>query len=47
MSDPVFLTFEQVEILHRLGLEQHGGQDGLRDRAAFESATIHPQNAWF
>jgi len=47
MSDPLFLNLEQVEILHRLGLQQHGGQDGLRDRAAFESATMHPQNVWF
>lgn len=47
MSEPVFLTVEQVETLHRLALEQHGGQDGVRDPAAFQSAVAHPQNVWF
>jgi len=28
-------------------LEQHGGQDGLRDEAAFESAVLHPRNIWY
>jgi hypothetical protein len=27
MSEPTFLTLEQVEDLHRRALEQHGGQD--------------------
>ncbi len=48
MSDePVFLSVAQVAALHRFALEQHGGQDGLRDAAAFESAVLHPQNVWF
>ena len=47
MSDePVFLSVAQVAALHRFALEQHGGQDGLRDAAAFESAVLHPQNVW-
>jgi len=47
MSDePVFLSVAQVAALHRFALEQHGGQDGLRDDAAFESAVLHPQNVW-
>lgn len=47
MSDgPVFLSAEQVLALHQLALEQHGGQDGLTDEAAFQSAVIHPQNVW-
>jgi death-on-curing protein len=44
--EPQFLTAEQVRNLHRQALEQHGGQDGLRDTAAFESAVVHPQNVW-
>lgn len=45
-AEPVFLSAGQVTALHRLSLEQHGGQDGLRDAAAFESAVMHPQNVW-
>jgi death-on-curing protein len=40
------LTIEQVRLLHRYALEQHGGQDGLRDAAAFESAVMQPRNVW-
>ena len=47
MTDPVFLRGDQVLELHRISLEQYGGQDGLRDLAAFESAVAHPQNIWF
>jgi death-on-curing protein len=48
MSDePVFLSVPQVAALHRFALEQHGGQDGLRDASAFESAVLHPRNVWF
>jgi death on curing protein len=45
-GDPVFLTVEQVAILHRMALERHGGQDGMRDRSAFESAAMQPRNVW-
>lgn len=43
---PAFLTIEQVEVIHRISLERHGGQDGLRVRSAFESAVMHPRNIW-
>ena len=46
-EEPVFLSVAQVMALHRLSLERHGGQDGLRDAATFESAVMHPQNVWF
>ena len=46
MSDPVFLTIEQIKILHRLALEGHGGQEGVRDAATLESATMHPCSVW-
>lgn len=46
MSEPVFLTLEQIQYLHRLSLEAHGGQDGLRDQAAFASAAAQPHNTW-
>ena len=31
MSDPVFLTIEQVKAFHRMALDRHGGQDSIRD----------------
>ncbi len=46
MSDPVFLSLEQVASLHRISLELHGGQEGLRDESAFEGAVFQPQNIW-
>lgn len=46
-AEPAFLTLEQVELLHRLALERHGGQDGVRDLAGLESAVMHPLNVWF
>ena len=33
MSDPVFLTIEQVKTLHRIALHPYSGQDGVRDAA--------------
>lgn len=32
--------------MHRLALAQHGGQDGVRDAAACESAVMQPLNVW-
>jgi death-on-curing protein len=46
MSDPVFLTIEQIKTLHRIALDRHGGQDGIRDVAALESAAMQPCNVW-
>jgi len=40
-EEPAFLDAEQVKILHHIALERHGGQDGIRDAAAFESAVMH------
>jgi len=46
-DEPAFLSVPQVAALHGCALEQHGGQDGLRDASAFESAVMHPRNIWF
>lgn len=46
MSGPVFLTQGQVEALHRIALEQHGGRPGVRDRYALEAAVIQPRNVY-
>jgi death-on-curing protein len=47
MSEPTFLTQEQVETLHRLALVQHGGQDGVRDPYGLDAAVIHPRNVHY
>lgn len=44
MTEPIFVTQEQVEALHRRALQQYGGQDGIRDRGALEAAVVHPRN---
>ena len=46
MSEPLFLSIEQVKSLHRMALERHGGQDGIRDAATLESAVLQPCNLW-
>jgi death-on-curing protein len=46
-NEPAFLTTEQVAILHRMALERHGGQDGMRDESTFESAVMQPRNVWY
>jgi death on curing protein len=47
MNEPVFLSETDVLELHRRGLEQHGGMDGLRDPGAFASALHQPEAVWF
>ena len=43
MHDPKFLSLEQVLEIHRTQLTLFGGQDGIRDQAALESAIAMPQ----
>ena len=47
MSEPVFLSVEDVEDLHARQLQRFGGSAGLRDRAGFEAAVFQPQNVYF
>lgn len=46
MNEPRFLTREIVDALHRLSLEEHGGQDGLRNEHGLESALVQPQHVF-
>jgi death-on-curing protein len=43
MTEPVFLTVEDVELMHARGIALHGGQHGVRDRGSLESAVATPQ----
>lgn len=47
MNAPQFLSIASVEALHRYYIGRFGGTLGLRDRAALESAVIHPQNVYY
>lgn len=47
MSEPRFLSFEEVEEIHRDAIEQFGGTLGIRDKGSLESAIFHPQNVYF
>jgi death-on-curing protein len=41
----MFLTLEQVHLLHAAGLQDHGGSNGVRDEGLIESALASAQNA--
>ena len=47
MSEPVFLTMEDVEFLHRGSIRRFGGTHGVRDRATLESAVNQPKNLFY
>ncbi len=38
-----FLSVDQVQEIHRRGIEEHGGSPDLRDRGLLESAAAMPQ----
>jgi death-on-curing protein len=43
VTEPFFLTVEDVEDIHAESLSRFGGSDGLRDRGLLESAVGTPQ----
>jgi len=46
MNEPRFVSRATVDTLHRNSLEQHGGQDGLRNEHGLESALAQPQHVF-
>ena len=44
MNEPVFITRERVDALHQRSLEEHGGQDGIRNEHGLESALAQPMH---
>jgi len=46
MSEPVWLSAELVIAFHDEKVREHGGLEGLRDRAMLESALDRPRNKW-
>jgi death-on-curing protein len=47
VNEPVFMTRARVETFHRRSLEEHGGQDGIRNEHGLESALAQPMNVHF
>lgn len=46
MSEPVWLNRLIVDSIHHAQLSEHGGQAGVRDENALESALSRPRNKW-
>ncbi len=46
MSNNLFLTFEQILVIHYDQIERYGGSHGLRDLALLESAIFRPQTTF-
>lgn len=44
MTDPKWITRQQVEFIHEAVIDMAGGAPGLRDPALLESALARPQN---
>ncbi len=47
MSEPLFLTVNQVESLQERAISMFGGIHGVRDMALIEGAVIQPRNVYF
>ncbi|HEY0968206.1 MAG TPA: type II toxin-antitoxin system death-on-curing family toxin [Opitutaceae bacterium] len=47
MKEPLFITRKWVDALHRQSLEEHGGQDGIRNEHGLESALAQPRNVFY
>ncbi|MFO1514253.1 MAG: type II toxin-antitoxin system death-on-curing family toxin [Verrucomicrobiota bacterium] len=47
MSEPTFLTLDQVLVIHAQSLNEHGGTKGIRDLGLIESALASAQNTYF
>jgi death-on-curing protein len=47
VTEPIFLSRDQVLELHRISLERYGGLDGLREPGLLDSALMQPEAAHF
>ncbi len=46
MTDPIFLSVEQVSAIHAAMIERYGGHPGIRDRGMLASAVAMPPAAF-
>jgi death-on-curing protein len=47
MSEPRWLTLEEVVVAHERQIARFGGAAGTRDQGALEAALDRPRNKWF
>jgi death-on-curing protein len=47
VSEPLFISREEVLGIHRLSLQQQGGLDGLREPGLLDSALMQPEAAYY
>ncbi len=47
MSEPRFLSLEQIEKIHERSLATYGGLAGTRDPGGLEAAAMHPRNVFY
>ena len=47
VSEPCFLSLEQIEKIHERSLASYGGLAGARDPGGLEAAAMHPRNVFF
>jgi death on curing protein len=46
-ADRVYLTVAEVVAIHHYQLEEYGGESGLLNQGALESAVFHPQTGYY
>lgn len=46
ISEPKFLSVEQVEAMHKLQIDQFGGSHGVRDEGLLLSALAQPESGY-
>jgi death-on-curing protein len=47
VSEPVFLTLDEVLQIHARSLTEHGGSEGIRDQGLVESALASAKNTFY
>lgn len=45
-SEPRWISPNAVRVVHQLQLDEHGGQEGVRDEGLLDSALQRPRNQW-
>jgi death-on-curing protein len=47
VTDPIFLTLEEVFVIHGRSLAEHGGSEEIRDQGLIESALASAKNTFY